>query len=96
VAGGDHVTAEAELWLSDAVGELPAEAAEVIDPRVERGDAAAILLEAARGAELLVLGNPGRGALTGALVASVAQYCVHHATCPLVLVPAPEAPAADR
>jgi nucleotide-binding universal stress UspA family protein len=91
----ENVTAEAELWLSEAVGALPAEAAEVIESRVERGDAAEALLEAARGAELLVLGNHGRGALSGALAASVAQHCVRHAACPLVLVPAAEPAATD-
>jgi nucleotide-binding universal stress UspA family protein len=59
------------------------------------GDAADALLEAARGADLLVLGNHRRGTLTGALVGSVAQYCVQHAACPLVLVPAPESAVAD-
>ena len=91
----ENVTAEAKLWLSDAVGALPTEAAEVIQARVERGDAAETLLEAARGADLLVLGNHGRGALSGTLVASVAQHCVRHAATPLVLVPAPESAAAD-
>jgi hypothetical protein len=32
---------------------------------LERGDPAEVLLEAARDAELLVLGNHGRGALAG-------------------------------
>jgi nucleotide-binding universal stress UspA family protein len=94
-ADDDTATAEAELWLSEAVRALPPEAAEVIDSRVERGDAAETLLAAARGAELLVLGNHGRGALSGALVASVAQHCVRHAAGPLVLVPAPDPAVAD-
>jgi nucleotide-binding universal stress UspA family protein len=95
VMDDEAVTAEAELWLSEAVGALPPEAAEVVETRVERGDAAVTLLEAARGAELLVLGNHGRGALSGALVASVVQHCVKHAAGPLVLVPAPESAASD-
>lgn len=95
LADDESTTSEAQLWLSDAVGALPAEAAEVVQSRVERGDAAETLLEAARGAELLVLGNHGRGALSGALVASVAQHCVRHAAGPLVLVPAPESAASD-
>lgn len=48
-------------------------------------------LEAARDA-LLVLGNHRRGALTSTLLGSVAQRCVPHANCPLVLVPAPTPP----
>jgi nucleotide-binding universal stress UspA family protein len=95
MADDEDVTAEADRWLSDAVSVLPAAAAEVVDPRAVVGGAADALLEAARGADLLVLGNHRRGTLTGALVGSVAQYCVQHATCPLVLVPAPESAAAD-
>jgi nucleotide-binding universal stress UspA family protein len=95
MADDEDVTAEADRWLSDAVSVLPAAAAEVVDPRAVVGGAADALLEAARGADLLVLGNHRRGTLTGALVGSVAQYCVQHATCPLVLVPAPESAVAD-
>jgi nucleotide-binding universal stress UspA family protein len=69
---------------------LPADARQVVDRQVRRGDAATELLTAARDADLLVLGNHGRGGIVGALVGSVAQRCAHHAGCPLVLVPAPE------
>lgn len=95
MADDEDVTAEADRWLSDAVSALPAPAAEVVDLRAVVGNAADILLEAARAAGLLVLGNLGRGALAGALAGSVAQHCVKHAACPLVLVPAPESPVAD-
>ncbi|MQA15745.1 MAG: hypothetical protein GEV09_16780 [Pseudonocardiaceae bacterium] len=55
------------------------------------GDAATVLLEAAHDPELLVVGNGGRGALAGAVAGSVALRCVHHARCPVVLVPDPTA-----
>jgi nucleotide-binding universal stress UspA family protein len=94
-AGDGNVTDEADLWLAEAVARLPDGTAEAVDRRVERGDPAQVLLEAARDADLLVLGNHGRGALGGALVGSVAQHCVRHAAGPLVLVPAAE-PARPR
>ena len=80
--------AEAEGWLTDAITSLPVEAGQVVERRVVHGDAASLLLEAALDADLLVLGNHRHGALAGALLGSVAQHCVRHAGCPLVLVPA--------
>jgi nucleotide-binding universal stress UspA family protein len=46
-----------------------------------------VLLDRALRADLLVLGNKGRGGVTGAMLGSVAQRCAHHARCPVVLVP---------
>lgn len=61
---------------------------DMVDRRVESGDPVQVLLGLAEGADLLVLGNERRGAVAGALVGSVGLSCVHHATCPVVLVPA--------
>jgi nucleotide-binding universal stress UspA family protein len=62
------------------------------DVSVERvlveGAAAKALIEAAQGAELLVVGSRGRGGFTGLLLGSVSQQCAHHAPCPIVIVPA--------
>ncbi|WP_317620853.1 universal stress protein [Streptomyces sp. CBMA123] len=57
-----------------------------IRTRVQEGGAAACLLDAARGAELLVVGSRGHGGFTGALLGSVGQHCVQHAPCPVVVV----------
>jgi nucleotide-binding universal stress UspA family protein len=85
----EQLAAAADAWLSDALASLPAELAQAVERRVARGDAATVLLEAAGDADMLVVGNHGRGAIVGALAGSVAQRCAHHAGCPLVLVPAP-------
>lgn len=50
------------------------------------GNAARALITAARGADLLVVGNRGHGAFTEALLGSVSQHCVHLVTCPVVVV----------
>ncbi|MFF3754662.1 universal stress protein [Streptomyces sp. NPDC002018] len=50
------------------------------------GDASQALLDTARGARLLVVGNRGHGGFTQALLGSVSQHCVHHAQCPVVIV----------
>ncbi|MGW7444192.1 universal stress protein [Kitasatospora sp. NPDC054795] len=54
------------------------------------GTPAGALVEAARGADLLVVGSRGLGGFTGMLLGSVAQHCTRHATVPVVVVRAEE------
>ena len=55
---------------------------------VRPGNPAAAVLETARGASLLVLGSRGRGPRAGLVLGSVSQAVLHHAHCPVALVPA--------
>jgi nucleotide-binding universal stress UspA family protein len=73
----------AEDAIFDAVDQGPPVK---IVSKVVRGNAAKVLLDAARGAELLVVGSRGHGGLATALLGSVSGQCVHHATCPVVVV----------
>jgi nucleotide-binding universal stress UspA family protein len=47
------------------------------------------LVEAAEGADLLVVGARGRGGFAGLQLGSIAQQCAQHTPCPLVIVPVP-------
>ncbi|KDN87005.1 universal stress protein [Kitasatospora cheerisanensis] len=80
-------TAAAEQTLAKLVEEENDPAHPVtISRRVQCGNAARVLLDAAEGAELLVIGSRGHGGFTGALLGSVGQHCVQHAPCPVVVV----------
>ena len=57
-----------------------------ISSRVVEGNAAQALLDVSAGAELLVVGSRGHGGFVEALLGSVGQHCVHHATCPVVVI----------
>jgi nucleotide-binding universal stress UspA family protein len=88
----EQLQTHARQCLAAAAAGLPAGAEQILDRAVVCGDAATVLLDAARHADLLVVGNTGRGALAGAVTGSVALRCAHLARCPIVLVPAPESP----
>jgi nucleotide-binding universal stress UspA family protein len=57
-----------------------------VTTRIARGPAAATLLEAAKDAQLLVVGRRGHGGFMGLLLGSVAEQVAHHAPCPVVIV----------
>ncbi len=52
-----------------------------------RDSPAHAILQAAEGADLIVIGSRGRGGFAGLLLGSVSQQVVHHATCPVVVIP---------
>jgi len=60
----------------------------VVQPVLAHGPAATALLDAADGADLLVVGSRGRGGFAGLLLGSVSQQCASHAHCPVTIVPA--------
>jgi nucleotide-binding universal stress UspA family protein len=51
-----------------------------------QGDASEALLEQAKGADLLVVGNRGRGAIKEVLLGSTSGRVADHAPCPVVIV----------
>jgi nucleotide-binding universal stress UspA family protein len=86
---GASVAAIAEKILTEAVADLVAQQDDPVEirTRVVQGHPAQVLLEAATGAQMLVVGSRGHGAFASMLLGSVSQHCVQHACCPIVVVP---------
>jgi nucleotide-binding universal stress UspA family protein len=90
----------ASAWVDDwdpekdAAANLQATLAEVLGSRpttpvreiVRHGSAAAELVQASQGAQLLILGRRGHGGFHGLLLGSVSAACTAHAGCPVLIV----------
>jgi nucleotide-binding universal stress UspA family protein len=77
---------ELEIAVSEA---FPDGRPDSLQTSVAFGHAAEALIEQSQDADLLVVGNKGRGAFTGMLFGSVSMHCVSGAACPVVVVRMP-------
>jgi nucleotide-binding universal stress UspA family protein len=77
----------AEKLLETVVARVDTTGVEV-EPLAVEGQATTSLLEAAAGADLLIVGSRGRGGFKGLVLGSVSQQCSVHSPCPVVIVPA--------
>jgi nucleotide-binding universal stress UspA family protein len=85
--GVEDLKGSAEKALAEALGEVSGLEPEVpVRPQVIEGHPADVLLRAARGADLLVIGNRGHGGFASALLGSVSMNCVLHAHCPVLVL----------
>ncbi|TWD72034.1 nucleotide-binding universal stress UspA family protein [Kribbella amoyensis] len=58
-----------------------------LSDRIVHGPAANVLLDAARSAQLLVVGARGNGSFPGSFLGSVTHAVLQHATCPVAVIP---------
>jgi len=78
----------AEAWLSASLAGWREKYPDVVvHDTVVRDHPVAGLVTASMAQYLLVVGNRGRHALAGTLLGSVSQGVLHHATCPVAIIP---------
>jgi nucleotide-binding universal stress UspA family protein len=77
----------AQNLLYDTVGAIDSTGIPAVEPVLVCDSPARALLDTAKGADLLVVGCRGRGGFAGMLLGSVSQKVLHHAPCPVVVIP---------
>jgi len=78
---------DARKVVEEVVDEvLGTDAAVAVTTQVVEGHPAPVLVDAAKEADLLVVGSRGHGAFAGMLLGSTSQHCVQHATTPAVVI----------
>lgn len=78
----------AESWRDAAVADSPAYRGVDVSVTVEIGPPGPVLIEAAADAVLLVVGSREHHPLYRLVHGSVSHFCISHAPCPVVAVPA--------
>ncbi len=77
---------DSEVLLDKAIGPVRAAHPTVtIQQTVLEGHPAPLLVEASRGADLLVVGSRGHGEFAGMLLGSVSEHCTANAHCPVLV-----------
>jgi nucleotide-binding universal stress UspA family protein len=89
VDAGTDWRANAHAIQDTAVKEALGDEATELVRFVAEGHPVRVLLDAAAGAELLVVGSRGHGGFTGMLLGSVSEHVVAHAPCAVVVVRTP-------
>lgn len=79
---------QAATWLEDTLAQVRQTCPDTaITTLAVRGHPTTILVDYSKESDLLVLGNKGQGAVAATLLGSVVPEVVHHARCPVVVVP---------
>lgn len=84
---GEQFAESAQEALNATVGAVAADWPDVpVEREAVQGHPAKVLLDKAKGAELLVVGSRGHGGFIGALIGSVSHRVIQHANCPVVVI----------
>lgn len=84
---GSELAESAQLLMDHTMAEVALESAGLtVSTRVEQTSGASALVEASKGADLLVVGRRGHGGFLSLVMGSVAQQVAGHAHCPVVVV----------
>ncbi|GLZ42258.1 universal stress protein [Actinokineospora sp. NBRC 105648] len=88
-AGSDSLQAITEKTLAETVAGVAGSGGQAVTirTRVVQGHPTQVLMDAATGAQMLVVGSRGHGTFAGILLGSVSQHCVQHAPCPVTVIP---------
>jgi nucleotide-binding universal stress UspA family protein len=82
---------EARAWAEDAVAKVASQLGDAqpatVTVRAVSGFAGEELIDAAKDSDLVVVGSRGGGGFARLLLGSVSNKVVHHAECPVVVVP---------
>jgi nucleotide-binding universal stress UspA family protein len=91
IAGDDQRVEEARKAAEEAVAQVTREIGADKHPQVTvraiNGFAAQALIDASADADLVVVGTRGGGGFARLSLGSVSSQVIHHAQCPVVLVP---------
>ena len=85
----EKVRQAAEETVAKAAAQLGESQPASVTVRAVNGFPAQELIEASRDADLLVVGSRGGGGFARLMLGSISQKVVHHAHCPVVVVPGP-------
>jgi len=88
-ADAEKVRQAAEEMVAKAAGQLGESQPASVTVRAVNGFPAQELIEASRDADLLVVGSRGGGGFARLMLGSISQKVVHHAHCPVAVVPGP-------
>lgn len=77
---------DARHALQETVSEVAGSQGPPVTQIVAEGRPKQVLLKAAEGADLLVVGSRGLGSFSGMLLGSVSDHVVRHAHCPVTVV----------
>lgn len=104
LSAGDAIDiSEIQAEMADRADRVADEAADRLEETgfrvetlVESGHPGRVICRLAgnRGVEGIVMGRRGRGTLGELLLGSISHYVIHHASCPVVIVPRSEEDAA--